>query len=398
MAVGRFGDFGGQFVPETLMPVLEELEAGYEKVKQDPAFWSELENYLADYVGRPSPLYFAKRFSARVGGKNTKIYFKREDLNHTGAHKINNALGQVLLAKRLGKARIIAETGAGQHGVATATACAVLGMPCEVYMGEVDIARQALNVFRMRLLGAKVVPVKSGSRTLKDAVNEALRDYISNCHGTHYVIGSAVGPHPYPTIVRDFQMVIGKEARKQIMEIEGRLPDVLVACVGGGSNAIGLFAPFEKDGGVDFIGVEAAGKGIRTGKHAATLSAGTEGILHGAHSYLLSDEWGQVQEAHSVSAGLDYPGVGPQHAFYKKSGRAKYASATDGEALHAFKLLSELEGIIPALESAHAIAYIEKNKAEFLGKTVVVCLSGRGDKDVSQVIELFEKESGRNGL
>ncbi len=390
MAKGKFGEFGGQFVPETLMPVLEELEEGYAAVKRDKKFWNEFGYYLREFAGRPTPLYLAKRLSERVG-RGTKIYLKREDLCHTGAHKINNALGQALLAKRLGKKRIIAETGAGQHGVAVATACAMLGLPCFVYMGEVDIARQSLNVFRMKLLGTTVVPVKSGSRTLKDAVNEALRDYITNCANTHYIIGSAVGPHPYPTIVRDFQSVIGKESRRQILALDGKLPDYLVACVGGGSNAIGLFKPFEKDAGVKMIGVEAAGKGVSTGKHAATLCAGSKGVLHGALSYLLSDEWGQVQEAHSISAGLDYPGVGPEHSQYKETGRAKYVSITDREALGAFKMLSELEGIIPALESSHAIAFVDKNKKLFHGKTTIICLSGRGDKDVNQVMPYFEK-------
>ncbi|MFA6048382.1 MAG: tryptophan synthase subunit beta [Candidatus Micrarchaeia archaeon] len=388
MEKGRFGEFGGQFVPETLMPVLEELEKGYAKVKQDKGFRRELEYYLREFAGRPTPLYLAERFSERVGD-GAKIYLKREDLAHTGAHKINNALGQALLAKRLGKKRIIAETGAGQHGVAVATACAMLGLPCFVYMGEIDIARQSLNVFRMRLLGTTVVPVASGSRTLKDAVNEALRDYITNCAHTHYIIGSAVGPHPYPTIVRDFQAVIGKESRRQILSLEGKLPDALVACVGGGSNAIGLFYPFKNDEGVEMFGVEAAGKGIRTGKHAATLCAGSKGVLHGALSYLLSDKDGQVVEAHSISAGLDYPGVGPEHAQLKETGRAKYGSITDREALGAFKMLSELEGIIPALESAHAIAFVDKHRELFRGKTAIICLSGRGDKDVQQVMPFF---------
>ncbi len=390
MPRGKFGEFGGQFVPETLMPVLEELEEGYAAVKRDKKFWNEFGYYLREFAGRPTPLYLAKRLSERVG-RETKIYLKREDLCHTGAHKINNALGQALLAKRLGKKRIIAETGAGQHGVAVATACAMLGLPCFVYMGEVDIARQSLNVFRMKLLGTTVVPVKSGSRTLKDAVNEALRDYITNCKDTHYIIGSAVGPHPYPTIVRDFQSVIGKESRRQILALEGKLPDYVVACVGGGSNAIGLFKPFEKDAGVKMVGVEAAGKGVSTGKHAATLCAGSKGVLHGALSYLLSDAWGQVIEAHSISAGLDYPGVGPEHSQYKETGRAKYVSITDSEALAAFKMLSELEGIIPALESAHAIAFVDKNKELFKRKTTIICLSGRGDKDVNQVMPYFEK-------
>ncbi|MFQ5405798.1 MAG: tryptophan synthase subunit beta [Candidatus Micrarchaeia archaeon] len=385
----RFGVFGGQFVPETLMPILDELEKEYQQAKNDPAFRKELNYYFKEYVGRPSPLYLAEQFSKFIG-KSAKIYFKREDLNHTGAHKINNTLGQALLAKRMKKTRIIAETGAGQHGVAVATACALLGLEGIVYMGEVDIKRQALNVFKMKLLGTKVVPVKSGSKTLKDAVNEAMRDYITNCSNTHYIIGSAVGPHPFPTIVRDFQSIIGKEARKQFLQKEKRLPNYLVACVGGGSNSIGLFHPFAKDKKVKLIGVEAAGHGVKSGKHAATLCAGGEGILHGTHSYLLQDECGQVQEAHSISAGLDYPGVGPEHAAYKENKRAEYHAITDKEALDAFQLVTKLEGIIPALESAHALAYIAKNKNKFNGKTTIVCMSGRGDKDAQHVSKILK--------
>jgi len=380
---GKYGDYGGKFVPETLMSALSELEEGYEKIKKDPEFQSEFRKLLEEYVGRPTPLQYAKRFSEFLGGK-VKVYLKREDLNHTGAHKINNALGQALLAKRLGKRRIIAETGAGQHGVATATACAFLGLECVVYMGEEDAQRQSLNVFRMELLGARVEVVKSGSRTLKDAINEAIRDWVTNVRTTHYIIGSVVGPHPYPQIVRDFQSVIGKETKAQILDREGRLPDVIVACVGGGSNAMGMFYPFIEDD-VRLVGVEAGGLGIETGKHAATLCAGKVGVFHGAKSYLLQTEDGQVTPTHSISAGLDYPGVGPEHSYLKDIGRAEYYAVTDEEALDAFKVLARTEGIIPALESAHAVAWVIKNSKELEGKIVVINLSGRGDKDVAHV-------------
>jgi tryptophan synthase beta chain len=382
-----FGEFGGQFVPETLMPILEELESAFNQFSTDPNFQKELGDLLKDLAGRETPLYFAKRLSEHLGG--AKVYLKREDLAHLGAHKINNALGQVLLAKGMGKMRIIAETGAGQHGVATAAACAALGMECVVYMGEVDMARQALNVYRMELFGAGVHGVSSGSRTLKDAINEALRDYMSNCRDTHYVIGSVVGPHPFPTIVRDFQSVIGREAKQQILEKEGRLPDYLVACVGGGSNAIGLFHPFLDDQDVKMVGVEAGGEGLESGRHGASLNKGDAGILHGNVSYFLQDARGQVLEAHSISAGLDYPGVGPEHSYLKDSGRAEYVTITDEEALEGFGMLSRFEGILPALESAHAIAYICE-LAPGLDKDdiVVVCLSGRGDKDIKTVSDL----------
>lgn len=385
---GYFGSFGGKFVPETLMFALSELEKAYAEAKRDQAFWKELDYYLREYAGRPTPLYFAERLTGRLGG--ARIYLKREDLAHTGAHKINNTLGQVLLARKMGKKRIIAETGAGQHGVATATAAAMFGRECEVYMGEEDIKRQALNVFRMELLGTKVIPVSSGSRTLKDAINEALRDWTTNVRTTHYLIGSVVGPHPYPLLVRDFQSVIGKEARKQILKVEGRLPGYLIACVGGGSNSLGLFHPFYKDR-VEFIGVEAAGLGLKTGKHAASLVKGSVGILHGSRSFLLQDKEGQILPAHSVSAGLDYPGVGPEHSFYKESGRAKYVAVTDKEALEAFQLTAELEGIIPALEPAHALAYVRKLAPSLSkGKIIIICLSGRGDKDVPAVGEILK--------
>jgi tryptophan synthase beta chain len=387
-ARGRFGDYGGRFVPETLMPALEELTEKYTQARDEAEFQADLQYYLREYVGRPTPLYHAERLSAHCGG--AKIYLKREDLNHTGAHKINNALGQVLLAKRMSKPRIIAETGAGQHGVATATACALLGFECEVYMGSEDVERQRLNVFRMKLLGAKVHPVESGSRTLKDAMNEAFRDWVTNVRTTHYVIGSAAGAHPYPMMVRDFQSVIGREARAQILEKEGRLPDAVVACVGGGSNAIGIFYPFVQDEGVRLIGVEAAGEGLH-GKHAATLVAGSLGVLHGARSYLLQDERGQVLETHSVSAGLDYPGVGPEHSYLKDAGRAEYFPCTDADALEAFQLLCRTEGIIPALESAHAISHAVKIAPEMPPDSIlVVNLSGRGDKDVEQVERILE--------
>ncbi len=387
---GKFGDFGGKFVPETLMAALTELEEKYLEIKETPDFKREFESLLKTYVGRPTPLQYAKRFSEYLGG-GIRVYLKREDLNHTGAHKINNALGQALLAKRMGKRRIIAETGAGQHGVATATACAFLGLECVVYMGEEDVRRQALNVFRMELLGAKVEVVKSGSRTLKDAVNEAIRDWVTNVRTTHYIIGSVVGPHPYPMIVRDFQSVIGLEAKRQILEESGRLPDVIVACVGGGSNAMGIFYPFIEDGEVELIGVEAGGYGIETGKHAATLCAGSVGVFHGAKSYLLQNEDGQITPTHSVSAGLDYPGVGPEHSYLKEIDRAKYDAVSDEEALRAFQLLSRTEGIIPALESSHAVAWVIKNAEKLKGKTVLINLSGRGDKDVSQVRDILEE-------
>ena len=384
---GRFGRYGGRYVPETLIPALQELETAYERYAQDPAFQNELAYYLHRYCGRPTPLYFAQHLTQTLRG--AQIYLKREDLLHTGAHKINNTMGQILLARRMGKRRIIAETGAGQHGVATATAAAMFGMECDVYMGTEDMARQELNVFRMRLLGAKVIPVESGSRTLKDAINEAMRDWVTNVRTTFYVIGSVVGPHPYPSMVRDFQSVIGREARTQILEEVGRLPDCLVACVGGGSNAMGLFHPFKDDPEVRMVGVEAGGLGLATGQHAATLAAGTPGVLHGAFSYLLQDGGGQVRATHSVSAGLDYPGVGPEHSFFKDIGRAEYVAVTDQEALEGFRLLAQTEGIIPALEPAHAIAYLRKLLPTMTGDQVIVLgLSGRGDKDVQHVLRL----------
>jgi tryptophan synthase beta chain len=380
-STGHFGAYGGRFVAETLMPLVLNLERAYEEAKNDPKFHAELGGLLTHYVGRPSALYFAERLTQKLGG--AKIYLKREDLNHTGAHKINNCLGQILLARRMGKTRIIAETGAGQHGVATATVAARFGLPCVVYMGEVDIERQKPNVFRMNLLGAEVRAVKSGSRTLKDATNEALRDWVANVHDTFYIIGSVVGPHPYPVIVRDFQCVIGDEMRKQIREMEGRLPDLVVACVGGGSNAIGTFHPFLDDREVEIHGVEAAGDGIDTQRHAATLTKGAPGVLHGARSYLLQDDGGQILEAHSISAGLDYPGVGPEHSWLKDQGRVKYFSATDKQAMEAFMALNKLEGIIPALESAHALAHVMRIAPQMeKDKVIVVTLSGRGDKDV----------------
>ena len=383
-ARGRFGTYGGRFVPETLMPALEELTEQYLRARDEAEFQSQLDYYLSQYVGRPTPLYRADRLTAHAGG--ARIYLKREDLNHTGAHKINNALGQCLLAKRMGKPRIIAETGAGQHGVATATACALLGFECEIYMGSEDIERQRLNVFRMRLLGARVNSVESGSRTLKDAMNEAFRDWVTNVRSTHYVIGSAAGAHPYPMMVRDFQSVIGRETREQALRLEGRLPDAVVACVGGGSNAIGMFHAFLEDDSVRIVGVEAAGRGLVPGEHAATLVAGSLGVLHGARSYLLQDERGQVLATHSVSAGLDYPGVGPEHSYLKDTGRAEYVACTDADALEAFQLLCRTEGIIPALESAHAVWQGVRMAAEMRGDQVLVInLSGRGDKDVEQV-------------
>jgi tryptophan synthase beta chain len=383
---GHFGDHGGRFVAETLMPLVLDLERAYREAKADPAFHAELNGLLQHYVGRPSALYFAERLTAHLGG--AKIYLKREDLNHTGAHKINNCLGQILLARRMGKTRIIAETGAGQHGVATATVAARFGLPCVVYMGAVDIERQKPNVFRMHLLGAEVRSVQSGSRTLKDAMNEALRDWVANVEDTFYIIGSAAGPHPYPEMVRDFQCVIGNETRVQIREAEGRLPDLIVACVGGGSNAIGMFHPFLDDREVEIHGVEAAGGGARTTRHAATLSQGTPGVLHGARSYLLQNRDGQVLEAHSISAGLDYPGVGPEHSWLKDQGRVKYFSATDADSLEAFQLLSRIEGIIPALEPAHALAHVMRLAPRMASdQIIVVTLSGRGDKDVPQLME-----------
>ena len=383
---GRFGVYGGQYVPETLIPVLDELEAAYAAACRDPAFVTQVDRYLRTYCGRPTPLYYARRLTEALGG--ARIYLKREDLLHTGAHKINNTVGQVLLAVRMGKRRIIAETGAGQHGVATAAVAAAFGLPCDVYMGTEDMERQALNVFRMELLGARVVPVDSGTRTLKDAINEALRDWVTNVRTTLYVIGSVVGPHPYPLLVRDFQSVIGREAREQALAAEGRLPDCVIACVGGGSNAMGLFHPFKDDAGVEMVGVEAGGLGLDTGQHAATLCAGSPGVLHGTMTYLLQSADGQVLPTHSVSAGLDYPGVGPEHAYFRDTGRARYVSATDSEALEGFHLLCRTEGIIPALEPAHALAYL-RALAPQLGpdKVVVLGLSGRGDKDVDTIVK-----------
>jgi tryptophan synthase beta chain len=388
---GRFGEFGGKFVPESLMAPLAELEQAYGEAQRDPAFKRELDELLRTYVGRPTSLYYVPRFSQLVA-PDIKVYLKREDLAHTGAHKINNALGQGLLAKRMGKKRIIAETGAGQHGVATATVCAMLGLDCIVYMGAEDIQRQSLNVFRMKLLGAEVRSVESGSRTLKDAINEAIRDWVTNVETTYYLFGTAAGPYPYPLIVRDLQTVIGIEARAQILQAEGRLPDYAVACVGGGSNAIGLFHPFASDAGVQMIGVEAAGEGIETGKHAATLSAGHPGVLHGAYSYLLQNEDGQVIETHSISAGLDYPGVGPEHSYLKDSGRATYVSVTDVTALRGLQALSRSEGIIPALESSHALGYLLEMGAQgglSAGSLVILNLSGRGDKDMLTVAKVL---------
>ncbi len=380
---GYFNGFGGKFVPETLMSALERLEKEYRKAKSDRRFKVELDRYLKEYAGRPTPLYFARRLTKKASG--AKIYLKREDLLHTGAHKINNTLGQVLLAVRMGKSRIIAETGAGQHGVATATVSALLGLDCEIFMGEEDIKRQAINVFKMKLLGAKVTPVGSGSKTLKDAMNEAIRDWVTNVRTTYYVIGSVAGPHPYPMIVRDFQVIIGKETRQQVLMKNNRLPDYITACVGGGSNAIGIFYPFLKER-VNLIGVEAAGLGLGTGRHAATLCKGSVGVLHGSKSYILQDEDGQIKIAHSISAGLDYPGVGPEHAYLKRIGRVKYVAVTDKEALEGFKMLTEYEGIIPALESSHALYYATKLARRLSeDRVVVVCLSGRGDKDIDIV-------------
>ncbi|HEU4526265.1 MAG TPA: tryptophan synthase subunit beta [Gemmatimonadales bacterium] len=384
---GRFGPYGGRYVPETLVAALDDLTTLYDAVRVDPAFWAELDALLAEFVGRPSPISATPRLSDAVGAP---VLLKREDLNHTGAHKINNTVGQALLARRMGKRRIIAETGAGQHGVATATVCARFGLECVVYMGAEDVARQALNVYRMRLLGATVVPVESGTRTLKDATNEALRDWVTNVPTTHYIIGSVVGPDPYPRMVRDFQAIIGREARTQLLERIGRLPRTVVACVGGGSNAIGIFTAFLHDAAVELVGVEAAGRGLESGHHSATLSAGTPGVLHGSLSYLLQDPDGQVAPAHSVSAGLDYPGVGPEHSWLRDTGRVRYDSATDDEALDAFQALSRLEGIIPALETAHALAWVRRSRGRWAAdEPVLVCLSGRGDKDVAHVARLL---------
>lgn len=383
---GRFGEFGGRYVAETLMPLILDLEKEYRKAQNDPAFKAQMDDLWTHYVGRPSPLYFAERLTDHFGG--AKIYFKRDELNHTGSHKINNCLGQVLLALRMGKTRIIAETGAGQHGVATATVCARFGLPCVVFMGKTDVERQKPNVFRMKLLGAEIVPVESGTGTLKDAMNEALRDWVTNVHDTFYVIGTAAGPHPYPEIVRNLQSIIGREAKEQILEMEGRLPDAVMACIGGGSNAIGLFHPFIEDEDVRLIGVEASGHGVDTGMHAAALNGGKPGILHGNRTYLLQDDDGQITDAHSISAGLDYPGIGPEHSFLRDSGRAEYLTCTDKEALAAFQLCTQLEGIIPALEPAHALARVGE-VAQDLGKDkiIIMNLCGRGDKDIFSVAE-----------
>ncbi|MFB7138145.1 tryptophan synthase subunit beta [Gottfriedia sp. NPDC056225] len=388
---GHFGMYGGKYIPETLVQAITELEEAYSTIKDDPTFNEEIENLLKDYVGRQTPLYFAENLTKHANG--AKIYLKREDLNHTGAHKINNAIGQALLAIRMGKRKIVAETGAGQHGVATATVCALLNLDCVIFMGAEDVRRQELNVFRMELLGAKVISVESGSATLKDAVNEALRYWVANVDDTHYLLGSVMGPHPFPMMVRDFQSVIGKETRQQFLEKEGKLPDAVVACIGGGSNAIGMFHPFITDESVRLFGVEAAGHGIDTDKQAASLTKGVPGVLHGALMYLLQDEDGQIQEAHSISAGLDYPGVGPEHCYLKDIDRVKYESITDKEALDAFQLLARLEGIIPALESAHAVAYAIK-QAKIMGKdeNLIICLSGRGDKDVHTVRDRLKEE------
>jgi tryptophan synthase beta chain len=390
---GHFGEFGGRYVPETLIAALDELESAIPRVMESPEYRAELDDLLSSYAGRPTPLYYARRMSEDLGG--AKVYLKREDLAHTGAHKVNNVLGQALLAKHMGKRRVIAETGAGQHGVATATACALLGLDCEVFMGEEDVSRQALNLFRMELLGAQVHPVSSGSRTLKDAINAAMRDWVTNIRSTYYCIGSVMGPHPYPTLVRDLQRVIGVEVRRQILELEDRLPDVLVACVGGGSNAIGLFHPFLEDAGVRMIGVEAGGEGVTTRRHGATLTTGVPGIFHGKRTVVLSDDDGQIFPAHSISAGLDYPGVGPEHAHLRDTGRVEYLPVTDAEALEAFQYLSRKEGIIPALESAHAIAHLRTLVPTLdLGAIVVVNLSGRGDKDAEQVRDILRSADG----
>ncbi|MHC4788324.1 MAG: tryptophan synthase subunit beta [Planctomycetota bacterium] len=389
---GYFGEFGGRFVPETLMPALQQLEEAYAAARADEAFQDELDYYLREYAGRPNPLYLAQRLSEHRGGG--RLYLKREDLNHTGAHKINNALGQALLAVRMGKPRIIAETGAGQHGLATATVAALFGLECQVYMGEEDIRRQRPNVLKMRLLGTEVVPVSAGSKTLKDACNEALRDWMASFEDTHYLLGSVTGPHPYPMMVRDFQCVIGREARQQVLEKEGRLPDLLVACVGGGSNSIGLFYPFIEDEAVRMVGVEAGGRGDAPGDHAATLAWGSPGVLHGAKSYVLQDADGQTSLVHSISAGLDYPGVGPEHSYLKETGRAEYCAVTDAESLEAFQLLTRTEGIIPALESAHAIAYLMREENRPPGDEItIVCLSGRGDKDLAEALAILGLDS-----
>ena len=386
-ALGRFGAFGGRFVPETLMDALNQFADAYEQAKADPAFQAELDGYLADYVGRPSPLFLAARLTKLAGGAS--IYLKREDLNHTGAHKINNAIGQVMLARRMGKTRVIAETGAGQHGVATATACALFGLECTVYMGEEDIRRQKLNVFNMRTMGAAVVPVTTGSRTLRDATNEAMRDWMGSSSTTHYTIGSVVGPHPFPMIVRDFQSVIGREARAQCLAKLGRLPDCVVACVGGGSNAAGIFYPMAGDPGVELVGAEAGGRGPELGGHASSLTQGKPGVLHGSLSYVLQDDDGQTSDVHSISAGLDYPGVGPEHSYWKDAGRVRYESVTDAEALDAYHTMAKNEGILPALESSHAVAQALKEAPRMgAGKALVVCLSGRGDKDAYEVARL----------
>jgi tryptophan synthase beta chain len=392
MSKGYFNEFGGRFVPETLIPALDELEEVYLELKDDPEFKAQLKSLLSDYSGRPTSLYYAEQLSNHFGG--AKIYLKREDLNHTGAHKINNTLGQILLAVKMGKKRIIAETGAGQHGVATATVAARFNLDCHIYMGVEDIERQALNVYKMEMLGAEVIPVTSGTQTLKDATNEAIRDWVTNVEDTHYIIGSVVGPHPYPMMVRDFQRIIGDETRLQILNKEGRLPDYILACVGGGSNAMGIFYPFVEDREVKLIGIEASGKGIDTGQHAATLSAGRIGVLHGSKSYLLQDDDGQIIPAYSISAGLDYPGVGPEHSFLKSIERVDYQSATDMEAVNAFRLLSEKEGIIPALESSHALSYLEKLAPELEQEQIIVVnLSGRGDKDINNFKKIREAEN-----
>jgi tryptophan synthase beta chain len=388
---GFFGEFGGRYVPETLVAAIDELTEAYPRISESAEFKRELDDLLTHYAGRPTPLTFAARMTEEVGG--AKIYLKREDLAHTGAHKINNVLGQALLARYMGKPRVIAETGAGQHGTATATACALLGLECEVYMGEEDVRRQALNVFRMELLGAKVNPVSSGSKTLKDAINEAMRDWVTNIHDTYYCIGSVMGPHPYPWMVRNFQRVIGLEARKQILEIEGRLPDAVVACVGGGSNAMGIFHPFVDDEGVELVGVEPGGEGVQSGRHGATLTAGVQAIFHGKKTYVLTDDDGQIFPAHSISAGLDYPGVGPEHAYLRDTGRAKYDVINDDEALDGFIYLSRTEGIIPALESSHAVAHARKLAAQMSSDQIlIVNLSGRGDKDVSEVRDILARQ------
>ncbi|MFC2071433.1 tryptophan synthase subunit beta [Chloroflexota bacterium] len=385
---GYFGDYGGQFVPETLMPVLDELAVAYSEAKADAAFWAEFDSLSRDYSGRPTPLYLAEKLTGHCGG--AQIFLKREDLAHTGSHKINNALGQGLLARRMGKQRIIAETGAGQHGVATAAVCAMLGLECIIYMGEEDMHRQSLNVFRMKLMDAEVRPVSGGSRTLKDAINEAIRDWVTNARDTYYLLGSVVGPYPYPMMVRDFQSIIGKETRQQILDKSGRLPDCIIACVGGGSNAIGIFHPFLDDEGVRLIGVEAAGRGLETNEHAASLTAGRVGVLHGTKSYVLQDSYGQIRETHSVSAGLDYPGVGPEHSYLKDTGRATYVAVSDKEALEGFQLLCRTEGITPALESAHAIFYAASMAGSLAKKQIIIVnLSGRGDKDMEIVSEVL---------